>query len=32
MQNLAAENFGDASRAAVEAMIADIQGALTAAK
>ena len=27
-----AENFGDASRAAVEAMIADIQGALTAAK
>ena len=26
-----AENFGDASRAAVEAMIADIQGALTAA-
>ena len=26
------ENFGDASRAAVEAMIADIQGALTAAK
>ena len=27
-----AENFGDASRAAVEAMIADIQDALTAAK
>ena len=27
-----AENFGDASRAAVEAMIADIQGALEAAK
>ena len=27
-----AENFGDASRAAVEAMIADIQSALTAAK
>ena len=27
-----AENFGDASRAAVEAMIVDIQGALTAAK
>ena len=27
-----AENFGDASRAAVEAIIADIQGALTAAK
>ncbi len=27
-----AENFGDASRAAVEAMIADIQGALTASK
>ena len=27
-----AENFGDASRAAVEAMIADIQGALTVAK
>ena len=27
-----AENVGDASRAAVEAMIADIQGALTAAK
>ena len=27
-----AENFGDASRAAVEAMIAEIQGALTAAK
>lgn len=27
-----AENFGDASRVAVEAMIADIQGALTAAK
>ena len=27
-----AENFGDASRAALEAMIADIQGALTAAK
>ena len=27
-----AENFGDASRAAVEAMITDIQGALTAAK
>ena len=27
-----AENFGDASRAAVEAMIADIPGALTAAK
>jgi len=27
-----AENFGDASRAAVEAMIADIQGALTEAK
>lgn len=27
-----AENFGDASRAAVEAMIADIQGALTATK
>ena len=27
-----AENFGDASRAAVDAMIADIQGALTAAK
>ena len=27
-----AENFGDASRAAVEAMIADIQGALTAVK
>ena len=27
-----AENFGDAPRAAVEAMIADIQGALTAAK
>ena len=27
-----AENFGDASRAAVEAMIADIQGALSAAK
>ena len=27
-----AENFGDASRAAGEAMIADIQGALTAAK
>ena len=27
-----AETFGDASRAAVEAMIADIQGALTAAK
>ena len=27
-----AENFGDASRAAVEALIADIQGALTAAK
>ena len=28
---LGAENFGDASRAAVEAMIADIQGALDAA-
>ena len=27
-----AENFGDASRAAVEAMVADIQGALNAAK
>jgi orotidine-5'-phosphate decarboxylase len=27
-----AENFGDASRAAVEAMVADIQGALEAAK
>ncbi|MFR4062994.1 MAG: orotidine 5'-phosphate decarboxylase, partial [Mediterraneibacter faecis] len=26
------ENFGDASRAAVEAMVADISGALAAAK
>ena len=31
-EKFGAENFGDASRAAVEAMIADIQGALTAAK
>ena len=28
MRNTAQENFGDASRAAVEAMIADISGAL----
>ena len=31
-EKFGAENFGDASRAAVEAMIADIQDALTAAK
>ena len=32
MRSSEPENFGDASRAAVEAMVADISGALAAAK